>query len=459
MKIDKTSETPLYQQIYDSIAEEIAQGYLSVEDRLPSRRALCKELGVSPQTVESAYARLAADGYITARKGSGYYVSSERVWDEEHKEMKSLVYNFSSNGVETSKMPFEEWSRLVRSTIREDTGLFQHGEKAGEWCLRKSIRRLLFRTRGIECKTEQIIIGPGAEDLLRSVFDIFARDSKVLLHNCYNYRVHAAAEEVHSDIEYLSDDENGVNEDELSKFNSGVLYQKPEHYLPTGVRLSNEQRESIAKWLGDERYIVEDAGEAEFVYGESAKTFWEISGGKNVIYLGSFSGTIAPSMKIGYVVMPQELVDRWFKERVYYSNRVSRIEQVTLSKFIDNGYYERHIGYMKDVYRAKTETAKRAIEQSSLGKSVKLSGYGAGTFFTARLETDKDEIELVRYFRNNGVKFALLSSSCKDIARHGFAANTYIVGYGEMTATQIREGIEKWSKLWDRYENGRIGMA
>lgn len=451
MKIDRNSDTPMYQQIYNNIVSEIIDGYLIPEDRLPSRRALCEKHGVSAQTVENAYARLVSDGYIVPRRGSGYYVSSERVWDDEHKVMQDRVYNFSSNGVETSKMPFAEWSRLMRSTIREDTGLFQHGEKAGEWCLRKSIRRLLFRTQGIRCRTEQIIIGPGAEDLLKTLFSILAHESCALMNNYYNYRVYNAARLARVRTEYIFSDETGISVEELNKYTKGVLYQKPVHDLPTGVTLDADKLSRLVEWTGEGRYIIEDSSEKDFIYGKREKTLWESSGGGNVIYLGSFSGTIAPSMKIGYIVMPDELVERWFREMPYYSNRVSRIEQVTLSKFIDLGHYEKHINYMKSIYRAKNEAAKKAFSESAVASVTEVAGDDAGMFLRVHFNLRCDEKIARDTLLLNGVKMSTLSSSIAMPECAAFLPNTYVVGYGDMTISRIREGIRRIGAAWKRY--------
>lgn len=448
MQIDKNSDIPIYRQIYDSITEEIVSGYMSAGEKLKPRRVLCAELGISPQTVESAYQRLVSDGYIVAKHGSGYYVSTDRVWDDEYKVMQSCIYNFSSNGVETSKMPFAEWSRLIRSTIRDDTSLFQHGEKAGEWCLRKSIRRFLFRAHGIRCNTNQIVIGPGAEDLLRMIFNIFAYDSAVLMNNNFNYRVNEAAIAGHSRVHYLYDDENGIATDELMKFDAGVLYQKPTHNLPTGVTLDEKKRMEIVNWLGENRYAVEDSSENDFIYTVPQKTLWELSGGKNVIYLGSFSGTIAPSMKIGYAVMPKELVDKWFSAMQYYSCRVSRVEQVALSKFIDRGHYERHIGYMKSIYHEKSMAVCKALENSALNSCCTIGGADAGLFIRAHFELDCPEDKAQTVLAENGVKLSTLTSSLWDKSRPGFKPNTYVIGYGDMTISRIREGIDRIEKIW-----------
>ncbi len=451
MKIDKNLDKPIYIQIYESIIDEIINGYLIADEKLPSRRKMCEELGVSPQTVESAYQKLIADGYIISRPGNGYFVSTERVWDEEQQVMKSRIYNFSTNGVETSALPLAEWAKLLKGTVREDSLLFQHGEKAGEWCLRKSIRRLLFRTQNIKCKTEQIIIGPGAEDLLRDIFRLVDNDTPILLNNYFHYRVNDVAVESGKSIEYISSGRNGIDIEELSTHKKGILYQRPTHELPTGVTLSEQKRHDLVKWLGDKRYVIEDSRENDYQYGTKRKTLWEISEGRNVIYLGSFSATIAPSMKIGYIVAPEEFVKQWFEKKRFYANRVSRVEQVTLSKFIDLGHYEKHINYMRNIYREKTETVKKAFQNSELGRKVRISGDDTGMFCLAEFDINQDEKRANKLLADNGIKLSPLSSCIKDETKKVFADNSYTLGYGEMTKSQICDGINRWAELWKEY--------
>lgn len=228
MKLDKNSNVPLYVQIYNLFAEEITKGYLSEGDALPTRRALCQQLNVSQATAENAYSRLISDGYITSRPGSGYYVSippseSEQTQSSHAKE----IYNFSSNGVETSKLPFDKWSRLMKQTLKNDAELFQHGEKLGEYALRNSIRKMLFRTQGIRCKISQVIIGPGGEDLMRELFLLLAYKNPILMNNYYHYRIKAIANAVHKTPIYLPNGSQGIDIDALITHDRAFFIKNP----------------------------------------------------------------------------------------------------------------------------------------------------------------------------------------------------------------------------------------
>ena len=451
LKLDRGSETPIYIQIYNFIAGEITNGYRAPGEALPTRRALCRELGVSPATVENAYGKLISDGYIISRPGSAYYVTMDRAAPPEAKPASGNIYNFSSNGVEISKLPFAKWSKLMISTIRENTDLFQHGEKYGEYCLRNSIRRLLYRTQGIRFSPEQVIIGPGTDDLMRDLFLLTGGRYPLLMNNYYNYRVKNVADELGLGIEYIENCDCGIEISELERYKTGLLYQKPTHDLPTGSTLSSERRGELIKWLGGNRYILEDLSENDFCYVKRKKTLWELSGGENVILIGGFSTTIAPSMKIGYIILPEPLIKLWTDGKRFYSNRVSRIEQVTLSRFIDLGYYEQHVGYMRSIYREKMNTVKGAVAETPLARCTRLSGCDEGLFCLAQFDISLSENESYQLLMKNGVKASTLSSCIKNAALSRYPLNTYIIGFGELKISQIQDGIRKWARAWRPY--------
>jgi len=449
VNIDKSSDIPVYIQICDSIAQDIIKGYRAAGEKLPPRRTLSKSLGVSQSTVDTAYQRLISEGYITSRTGSGYYVSDDRVWEDVASGAGSIRYNFSINGVETSKLPFAEWARLTRSTIKEGKSLFQHGAKEGEWQLRKSIRRLLLRTRGIRCRTEQIIIGPGADDLMRELFMLLARDSTLIMNGCCNLRAVEAASSAGIKTIHLKNDFDGLETKQLEAFESGVLFQMPVHDLPTGASLTEERLNDIVNWSGTDRYVIEDGNGYTYTQSGAHKTLWERMGGKNVIYLDTFSRTVAPSMKIAYFVADEEIIARLFRMRRFFSCRVSRIEQVTLSKFIDLGHYERHIGYMGRVYKEKMLTLKRAFLSSPLGDRVQFYGDDTGLFCTVHFDIETPEEKAAGLLEQNGIKVRRMTQDLAPGAKTDIPQNTYTAGFGELTASQIREAVRHWCRAWD----------
>lgn len=448
MKLDRNSDEPLYIQLYSQFATEIENGYRVPGDALPSRRVLCSELNISPSTVENAYGRLAADGYIISRPSSGYYVAPESVRESEQQTAASNIINFTSNGIETSKLPFDTWRKLMQKTLSGNPELLLHGEKHGEPCLKKSIRRMLFRTQGIECRTSQIIIGPGLDDLVRDIFLMLGFDYDILLNNYYNYRIKWVADCLHMMPKYIRSDRNGIVFEDLKNHMRGILYQKPTHDLPTGATLSNEQREQLVSWLGEGRYILEDTSENDYCYTRRKKTLWELSGGRNVILLGNFSNTIAPAMKIGYAVLPDDLVLLWDKSKRFYSNRVSRAEQVTLSKFIDRGFYEQHVGYMRSIFREKAAALTKAIENSSLAPYTTLYGCDAGTFCTAEFNLDTDPETAFNQLPPHEVKAVRINDTLGNPEYKIYDDTAYVLGFGNLKISQIYEGISRLEQAW-----------
>lgn len=215
--------------------------------------------------------------------------------------------------------------------------------------------------------------------------------------------------------------------------------------------MTNQQRELLVQWLGEDRYIIEDSSENDYCYCRRKKTLWELSGGKNVIYWGSFSGTIAPSMKIGYILLPKDLSELWQKNRPYYSNRVSRIEQNTLAKFIDSGLYEQHVGYMRSIYREKMSALVKAVSSSPLASHTTLTGTDAGMFCLAEFDINAEEHTGKQMLLHGGVKASPLSSSIGKGELSNYPPNTYVIGFGDLKISQIHERIEKWAQAWKKF--------
>lgn len=156
-------------------------------------------------------------------------------------------------------------------------------------------------------------------------------------------------------------------------------------------------------------------------------------------------------MKIGYAVLPEQVLKFWITNKRFYANRVSRAEQVTLSKFIDLGYYEQHVGYMRSIYREKLNTLRSAITDSELSARTKLSGDEAGMFCLAEFDIDADESESSNLLFNSGIKASPLNSSIGIPSLARYPKNTYVIGFGELKNSQINDGIKRWAKAWKSY--------
>ena len=360
-KIDK-SKHPVYLQIYTQIKEDIISGNYPHSTKLPSKRLLADETKVSTVTVEHAYALLCDEGYVEPRERSGYFVifrnsdgfalSAESVIppaEPPHSRQRSPGF------------PFSVLAKTMRSVI-SDLGeqILERSPNKGCLELRLAINQYLAKNRGISVDAEQIVIGSGAEYLYGLIIELLGR------HRIYGIespsykkieQVYSAAEVAFEALRLSSD---GIDSNALAGTAANVLHTTPYRSYPTGVSASASKRHEYIRWASlCDRYIIEDDFESEFsVSTKPEDTLFSLSGGDNVIYLNTFSMTITPALRVGYMVIPKRLL-RKFEERLgFYSCTVPTFEQYVIARLIQNGDFERHINRVRRCKRRELQAAK-----------------------------------------------------------------------------------------------------
>lgn len=403
---------------------------------------------MSIQTVKTAYQNLLDDGYIYSRPCSGYYVCNDKAWEEKRPQSEPIKYIFSPNGIETSKLPYAKWSYFIRNAMRENPELFRPGDKEGEWCLRKSVKRMLYRTQGIECSTNQIIIGAGKYDLLRNVFYVLGRDKKTVLSNYCDFPIKGCLDYIGGTTSYINEDKNGIHTDELDGLKSAVLYVSPSCNITTCATIGICDREKIAAWSKNGNYTIEDAYDSDYQYGEKLPPLYKINNGQNIIYIGEFAQIISPAMKIGYIILPHELTGVWLDKLRPYSSKVSRVEQVALSKFIDCGVYEKHVEYMRSVYKSKIDTLLDSLGKSQIGEHADVWGTGSGAICGVHFDLSVSQSEARNLLLNEGVKISTIGVTRIGELPPSFPENSYRIGLGHMKSSDIRDAVKRWNYCW-----------
>ncbi len=357
--IDK-EKRPVYLQLYRQIRDDIICENYPYGTKLPSKRRLAEETGVSTVTVEHAYALLCDEGYVEARERSGYVVIFRK---GDGFAVSSEQYNIGS--VHHTEAAFPEFPLSVLSKTMRRV-LTEHGElllekspNCGCVELRESIRRYLARNRGIRVKTEQIVIGAGSEYLYGLITDLLGR-SRIYAIESPSYK---KIEQVYKvgGIKYdsLPLRDSGIDSKALSETKASVLHTTPYRSYPSGVTATASKRHEYIRWSErNDRYIIEDDFESEFsVFSKPTETLFALSDNDNVIYLNTFSKTISPSLRIGYMVLPEHLVCEFDKRLGFFSCTVPTFLQYVLTELIDNGDFERHIN------RVRRKKRKEALVQ------------------------------------------------------------------------------------------------
>lgn len=330
----------LYQQIYNYIKNEIRKGSLSAGQRLPSTRRLAEHLQVSRSTVDFAYGQLLSEGYIESRPYKGHFVCEitklyhpAPVSDREEETLKeaSAAYDFSPNGIDITAFPISTWKRISKDVLMdEERNVFELGAPKGDQRLREAICGYLHGSRGVECTPGQIIVGAGNDYLLMLLQKILGTAQRVAVENPAYMRAARIFASGGYEVTPVDLDENGMRIDLLKKSRARIAYITPSHQFPTGVVMPIGRRMEILSWAkeGDERYIIEDDYDSEFRYkGMPIPSMQASDGEGKVIYLGTFSKSIAPAIRISYMVLPKPLLNIYEEKLWFISSTVSRIDQ------------------------------------------------------------------------------------------------------------------------------------
>ena len=349
-KVDK-SIRPVYLQIYKQIKDDIINGNYPYNTKLPSKRLLADETETSTITIEHAYALLCDEGYVESRERSGFFVlfrNSDGFALPSATEIGASETSFKSHS--TPEFPFSVLAKTMRNIISDfGEAILEKSQNKGCAELRLAIKLYLSKNRGINVEVEQIVVGSGAEYLYGLIIELLGRNKTYgIEHPSYEkieqvYRAH----EVSYEALRLSGD--GIDSAALANTRAKILHTTPYRSYPTGVSASANKRHEYIRWasVGD-RYIIEDDFESEFsVSSKPEDTLFSLSSKDNVIYLNTFSKTISPSLRIGYMVLPKKLVKDFDERLGFYSCTVPTFEQYVIAKLLQNGDFERHINKVR----------------------------------------------------------------------------------------------------------------
>lgn len=451
----------LYEQIYEHIRREIREGKLLAGEKLPSTRFLAEYLQVARSTVDYAYGQLLSEGYIEARPCKGYYVCPieellvleetvvlpERTSGEEEFGERNFAVDFSPYDIDMSGFPFGVWKKITRNILTcANSDLFARGEAQGDDELRRTIARYLHSSRGVNCRPEQVIVGAGNDYLLLLLEKILGRHVRIAMENPTYTRSYRMFRSFAYRIETVDMDEFGMRADKLEQANVRVAYVMPSHQFPTGTVMPIGRRMELLKWAdgAPDRYLIEDDYDSEFRFrGKPIPALQASDRHGRVIYMGTFSKAIAPAIRIGFMVLPDALLERYRREYAFYSCTVSRIDQSILNEFIRDGYFERHLNKMRKIYQGKHELLLECLQP--MRESFRISGENAGLHLLLTSKRKILERELVRKAAENGVRVYGLSES---MVEESPESTTVLLGFGGLSGEEIQRGAELLKRAW-----------
>ena len=366
--INQSGGVPVYEQIYEFIKREIRKGNIKTGERLPSTRNMSSYLQVSRSTVLASYEQLLAEGYIEARERKGYYaIEIEKDFADNHENTinnsKDMVYinpytiDFSPNGIETEHFPVNEWRKISKNIFTDEMkNLFNSGDKRGDDGLREQLAVFLQKSRGVKADKSRIILGAGNENLLMLIKLLLPGNVIFAVENPVYKKSYDILRNFTDNVIPVGLDKDGLSVKELEKSNADVAYLTPSHQYPLGIVMGIKRRVELLNWASrkEDRYIIEDDYDSEFRYkGRPIPSLQSIDSGEKVIYMGTFSKSVTPAIRMSYMVLPKKLMDIYMKKTSYIGNTVSRIDQKYMEIFMKNGGFERHLNRMRTIYKAK----------------------------------------------------------------------------------------------------------
>ena len=461
--LDPQSRTPLYEQLYRAIRADILSGALPGDARLPAKRQLAEHLKISRITVESAYAQLLAEGYLYSVPRSGMFVQpsargialppprpatpAERFAEEK----KEYAFDFDTGAVDTDCFPFSIWAKLSRAVLTDyESRILLSAEPQGAPALRREIARYLHEFRGIPVDPEQIIVGAGSEYLVTLIIQLLGRERTYALENpCYpKLEQIFSASGAHT--AYLPLDSAGLSLEALEKTDATAVYLTPAHHFPLGVVTSAARRMALLRWAneGEGRYLIEDDYDSEFRFASRPiPALKELDACDRVIYLNTFAKSLAPSLRIGYAVLPRGLLAEFQRRFSAYSSTVPAFEQYTLARFMETGTFDRQINRLRTVYRARRDRLLEALAASSLAGRYEVSGTEAGIHLLLTVKGIPEE-ELVRRAADAGCRVHGLSEYYVVGTQADCPPSTVLLGYGGMADGQLITGVARLAEAW-----------
>lgn len=459
--LNDTKGVPLYEYIYECVKQDILSGRLAAGTKLPSKRAFAENLGVSTVTVENTYSQLMAEGYIYSKPKKGYYVtdiSGIEEYGANEKKMAETSCSKDENGADALELyeidlvsnrtdsgmfPFSIWAKLLREVINEKRDdLMASAPAAGIYELRQAIAEHLMQFRGITVSPEQIIIGAGTEYLYGLLIQLLGRDKIYAVENPGYKKIYNIYRSNNAECVYIPMDEKGVSVNDIERQNADVVHISPSHHFPTGTVMPVDRRYELLKWANgaEGRYIIEDDYDSEFRFaGKPVPAMFGMLSNDKVIYMNTFTKSLASTVRISYMVLPPALIECFKTLLGFYSCTVSNFEQYALAEFIKKDYFEKHINRMRNYCRKQRDALIKQIEESPIANITEIKEEDSGLHFLLQTHLDITDEELIKKAAEHGLRISCISQYYENPSQA--PQHTVIINYSGISEAKIPEAV------------------
>lgn len=429
LTLNSKISTPLYIQVYKQIKDAILAGHLLSGSKLPSKRILAEENGISQNTVINGYQQLLIEGYIYSKERKGYYVSEiidlENIASTPIREGKiqnsstaenkldKIKYDLTQSNPDSDIFPFQHFRKINQKLLNSRSiDLLKVTSHQGMLSLRLAIQQYLNETRAVPCQTEQIIVGPNSQYLLNILLRLISSIRLFAIENPGYQGFNPILKQNQKEILPVPLDNKGINMTYLAKSSPDIIYLTPNHQYPTGSIMPLERRYDLLQWLSNHpnKYIIEDDYDSEFKYsGIPIPSLKSLDNNDRVIYMGSFSRVLAPSIRLSYMVLPRHLLADYQEKFVGYASTVSTFIQFSLKNFIEQADFLRYLNKARSHYKKKRELFIQSLKQ--IDPNVEVIGEPAGLYLlfnpSFSFHANNTKIELYQA----GIKIKYLSDN------------------------------------------------
>ena len=484
---DKTGSGPLYVQIYNQLKQDIACGALAEGTVLTGSRMLATMLGVSRNTVDNAYSQLAAEGYIAARRGVGFVVQHVpsieaptgprkaapdrrlplgsqgaqpvqigplQTGQPQQNQGQPAVYDLTNSSHTVDLFPKSLWKKYTLECLElleKEEKISALQDMQGEPYLRRNLLAYLKRIRGVHCAEDQIVIACGLQQSLEYLCKLAAqRGQKILMEEPGFNKAAAVFRNNHIPIQTVPVDKYGL---EVAKLpvtaGAFALYATPSHQFPTGVTLPIGRRHALLRWAqSNQVYVLEDDFDSELrYYSKPIPSLQSIDTENRVVYLGTFSKGISPSIRMGYMILPPQLASAFHAMFAEYNSTVPVLNQYIIGRLLETGQYDRHIRRLANVFKKRLELFVR--EFSRLGSSIRITGNGTGQYFLLRFGAGTDQQMLIGKALEQGVRVYSTMQFWQDKAE--CPPDTLFLGFGKIRLEDIPDCVTRLKAAWARW--------
>lgn len=476
--LDTEKKQPLYEQIYEALREAILQGRILQGEKLPSTRFEAEYLQVSRSTVELAYDQLVSEGYIHSEPYRGYFACDVRelydLTDIRTGEMKqkqfrtenqqgtaeaeglygktgsspqkqtSYEIDFSLNELSMDNFPYNGLSKIMKNLLLDHgKQIMSSGSAFGEKNLKETICDYLYHARNVRCTPEQIIIGAGNEYLQLMLIQMLGTSHGVAMESPTYLRAYRTFKNAGLSVREVALDDAGMRVDLLRKTDASIAYVMPSHQFPLGIVMPMKRRLELLNWAVEEpeRYIIEDDYDSEFRYkGKPIPALQGIDRSGRVIYLGTFSKSIASSIRVSYMVLPEHLLERYQECCGFYACTVPNLMQQAICQFMQEGYFEKNLNRMRAIYKSKHDFMLAELKKYSWVREI--MGENSGLHLLVEVDTDCSEQDVIEACAEQQIRvYGLSEYYISQNPKREYPI--LLLGYGGLTEEQIADGLQR----------------